>query len=267
MCGHADIHSPADSGRSTFSAGGVSIFHLLDARVKIVAAALWSTLLAAISSIPAAFLGLSFSLVFILLARWPWRNLVKRLSVVNFFLLFMWLILPFSFSSPGRVVASWGFLEVTREGVDLALLLTVKANAILIAVIALLGTSPLFVLAAAGRKLGLPEKLVGLFLLTTRYFEVIFLEFQKLRLAMRARGFEARLNLHTCRSFANLIGSLLVRSFDRADRVHRAMLCRGYTGTIWVKDDFAITSREMVFIGLTVFIISVVGGAQWLPVS
>lgn len=265
MCGNLSSAScGCDAAlNDSYFQGNTSVFHRLDARVKIVVVVAWSVLLASLTSLQAALGGLAVSLVLIFIARWPWRNLLKKLTVVNFFIVFMWLMLPFSFSTPGRVVASWGFLEVTQEGLELALLLTIKANAILIAVIALMSSSHLFVLAAAGRELKMPEKLVNLFLLTTRYFEVIFQEFQKLRLAMKARGFANRLNMHTCRSFSSLIGSLLVRSFERADRVHRAMLCRGYTGTIWVKSDFTVTSRELVFIVFAVMAILVIGGVEW----
>ena len=239
----------------------------IDARVKIIAAVVWSVLLAALNSIPAALIALAASLLMVIWAKWPWPDLLKRLMAVNFFILFMWLMLPFSFSSPGLVVASIGPLEVTREGLTLATLLTLKANAILIAVIALLATSPLFVLAAAGRKMHFPEKLVSLFLLTIRYFYVMYQEYLRLRNAMRVRGFRAGLNRNTLYGASSLIGSLLVRSFDRADRVHRAMLCRGYTGIIWVKSDFVIKRKDMVFSFLMTLLIVAVGGYEWLPIG
>ena len=254
-------------GLNSSGASWRSPMALIDARVKIVVAIIWSVLLAALSSIPAALIALGGSLGLIVLARWPWPNLGKRLLAVNFFILFMWLMLPFSFSSPGRVVASIGPLDVTKEGLELALLLTIKANAILIAVIALLATSPLFVLAAAGRKMYFPEKLVNLFLLTIRYFYVMYQEFLKLRNAMRIRGFKAGLNRNTLNGVANLAGSLLVRSFDRADRVHRAMLCRGYTGVIWVRSDFSIKRKDMAFSCLMLGLLVIVGGYEWLPIG
>lgn len=237
---------------------------MIDARIKIAAAIVWSTLLASLSGFPAALIALGGSLCLILLARWPWRNLVRRLLTVNLFILFMWLMLPFSFSSPGLTVASLGPLEITREGLELAALLTIKANAILIAVIALLATSPLFVLAAAGRKMHFPDKLINLFLLTVRYFQVMHQEFIRLRNAMKIRGFKAGLNRNALSGAANLAGSLLVRSFDRADRVHRAMLCRGYVGVIWVKSDFAVTKKDLAFGALMLAMLIAVGGRQWL---
>ncbi len=260
--------SAAVSGLRAFeSSGQSSPMASIDARVKIVAAVAWSVLLAALSSIPAALVALAGSLGLIVLARWPWRNLGQRLLTVNFFILFMWLMLPFSFSSPGQVVAAIGPLDMTREGLELATLLTVQANAILIAVIALLATSPLFVLAAAGRKIHFPEKLVNLFLLSIRYFHVMHQEFSRLRNAMRMRGFKADLSRNTLHGVANLASSLLIRSFDRADRVHRAMLCRGYTGVIWVKNDFIITKKDIAFSVLMLGMLIAAGGCEWLLIG
>ena len=47
---------------------------------------------------------------------------------------------------------------------------------------------------------------------------------------MRARGFRPRTSRHTWRSYGNLMGMLLVRALERAQRVEEAMLCRGYNG-------------------------------------
>ena len=228
---------------------------------------MWSLLLAGLTTIAAAMTALAGSLMLIILAKWPWANLARRLMTVNFFILFMWFMLPFSFSSPGLVVASFGPLDVTREGLELAVLLTVKANAIVIAVIALLATSPLYVLAAAGRRLHFPEKLINIFLLTVRYFDVMLNEFRRLRNAMRARGFKSGLNRNTLNGLANLAGSLLVRSFDRAERVHKAMLCRGYNGTIWVKTQFGLKKTDLAFGLMMLVLILLVGGCEWTQMA
>ena len=248
-------HMPASNG---YPLAGI------DARVKIIAAMAWSVLLAALSGIPSALIALGCSVLLISGAGWSWRRILKRLLAVNTFIFFMWLMLPFSFSSPGEVIASFGPLKVTREGLELAGLLTVKANAIVIAAMALLGSSPLFVLAAAGRKMHFPEKLVSLFLLTIRYFHVMHQEYQRLRTAMKARGFKAGLNKNALNGLANLVGSLLVRSFDRAERVHKAMLCRGYTGVIWVNENFSMKKIDAVFAVLMLVMLAVVGGYEWL---
>jgi len=63
---------------------------------------------------------------------------------------------------------------------------------------------------------------------------------------MKVRGFKAGMNIHTYRSLANLVGLLLIRSLDRADRVHAAMLCRGYKGHFWLTNDFHFQKIDLV---------------------
>ncbi|MDR2368660.1 MAG: cobalt ECF transporter T component CbiQ [Deltaproteobacteria bacterium] len=240
-----------------------SILARVDARVKIVCAVLWSLMVSWLHGTGGAWVALAAAVALIALARWPRRNLINRLLTVNIFFMFMWLMLPFSFSSPGHVVATIGPLKVTREGLDLATLLTLKGNAIVLAVLAILGTSPLYVLAAAGRRLRFPEKLVGLFLLTVRYYQVIFKEYQRLRKAMRARGFKLGLSRNSLRGVSNLVGSLLVRSFDRAERVHRAMVSRGYMGIIWVRAEFRLKGIDLAFTLVMLALFVLVGGGEW----
>ncbi|MDR0880936.1 MAG: cobalt ECF transporter T component CbiQ [Candidatus Adiutrix sp.] len=229
----------------------------LDPRLKILAAVIWSFLLATLATSLAAALGLAGSLALAALARLAPGETLRRLAAVNVFILLMWLTLPFAYNSPGTVVASLGFLEVTREGLRLTILLTLKANGVALGAMAWLGAASWPQLAAAARKLGAPEKLTAMFVLMTRYFQVIRQEYARLTLAMRARGFQPGMNFHTYRSLANLVGLLLVRSVDRAERVHAAMLCRGYRGRLWLEEDFQLTRLDWVATGL---LLAVVGG-------
>ncbi|MFW5792080.1 MAG: energy-coupling factor transporter transmembrane component T family protein, partial [Desulfohalobiaceae bacterium] len=72
-------------------------------------------------------------------------------------------------------------------------------------------------------------------------------EYLRLRRAMKTRAFRPRTNLHTYRSYGHLLGMLFVRSFDRAERVHQAMRCRGFKGRFYSLTEFSLTSRDVVF--------------------
>ena len=63
------------------------------------------------------------------------------------------------------------------------------------------------------------DKLVHLFFFTFRYFQVIHQEYLRLRAAMRIRCFQPGTNGHTYRMLAYLLGMLLVRSYDRGQRL------------------------------------------------
>jgi cobalt/nickel transport system permease protein len=236
---------------------GNSILHRLDPRLKLVAVAAWSLLAALAETGPAAPFALAGALAFVVLGQLAPGPTIRRLVVVNFFLIFIWFFLPFSV--PGEPVLTLGPLTVTRPGLNLTLILTLKVNAAALGALAVFGTSSITQLAAAARRLGAPEKLTAVFLLTLRYFHVLKMEYVRLRQALKVRSFRPGLNLHTLRTYANLVGILLVRGVDRAERVHAAMLCRGYTGRFWFHDHFRFAGRDRL--GAVLLLIMLSGGA------
>jgi cobalt/nickel transport system permease protein len=222
---------------------GASVLHRLDPRMKLVCALAFSVVVATLSA-PApllAALGLAAALVG--MARLRARRVAARLVVVNTFILFLWLTLPFT--SNGEALFRLGPLAASAQGIQQALLITLKSNAIILALLALLATSPVMTLTHALNHLYVPAKLVHLVFFTYRYIHVLHAEYVSLTNAMRIRCFRPRTDLHTYRSYAYLVGMLLVRSFKRSQRVYDAMLCRGFKGTFWLLDHFALTGRDV----------------------
>ncbi|MDR1164882.1 MAG: cobalt ECF transporter T component CbiQ [Deltaproteobacteria bacterium] len=220
----------------------------LDSRIKLLFMAGWSVLLAVQNNQAAAYWGLGGSALIAALAGQIFRLAFwRKIFLVNVFLLFIWLAIPFSFSVPGETLWVAGGVAVTREGVSLALLLSVKALSITMGALALAAASDVLELLGGARALGVPEKVVSLMLLMTRYVAVVGHEFGRLRDAMRIRGFRARFSLHSLRSLANLCGALLVRGFERAERVYAAMLCRGYKGKFYFAKSSRLTRADLLF--------------------
>ena len=229
---------------------GSSLAHRLDPRVKIVVAALFSILVAVTKSYAVALGGLVLAILYLALARLPAKQVIMRLLVVNSFIFFLWLVLPFTY--PGDVVWRFGPLAATRQGLIYAGLITIKSDAIVIALIALIATVPIVTLGQAMHNLRLPDKLCHLLLFTYRYIYVFEQEYRRLVQAMKIRGFRPRTNLHTYRSYAYLAAMLLVRSFDRAERVFQAMLCRGFHGTFYSLKSFSWQRRDGIFLATSV---------------
>jgi cobalt/nickel transport system permease protein len=225
-------------------AHGDSLLHRLDPRGKLMAAALLVLPLALAHRFATIGSGLALSLGLVLLAGLPVREVARRLLLVNLFLLFFWLLLPFTYGEPG----SPGTFAVSREGLLLAARLTMKANGITLAFMALVATSPVVTLGHALHSLAVPDKLVVLLLFTFRYVHVLDTEYRRLYNSMLIRGFRPSTNLHTYRSYAYLIGMLLVRSANRAQRVHEAMLCRGFQGRFHSLYRFAFARRDLFFL-------------------
>jgi len=226
-------------------AEGNTLLHRLDPRVKILAALPFAVLVALMHDHGGPARGLLLAVLLVALARLNLKKVLNRLAVVNVFVLMLWAFLPFS--TPGDTFFTIGPLTATHEGLDLALALTLKTNAIVLATIALLGTSRAFSLAHALVHMKLPPKLVHLFFFFYRYISVLHEEYSKLRNAMRVRAFVPRTDAHTYKSFAFLVGMLIVRSFERSQRIYQAMLCRGFHGHFPVISHFHLRRTDVAF--------------------
>jgi cobalt/nickel transport system permease protein len=224
---------------------GDSIIHRLDPRSKIIAACAFSAAVALADGFGAAALGFVFGPLLVFLARLPFKAVFFRILMVNGFIFLLWLFLPFTFK--GNPLFSLGPLVATREGVRFAGLISVKANAIITTLIALVATIPIFDVGKAMRRLYVPSKIVHLFLFTYRYIHVIYMEYQRIVRAIKIRGFRPRTNLHTYRTYAYVFGLLFLRSYERAQRVHAAMLCRGFSEKFYDLSQFAFKRSDCFF--------------------
>lgn len=240
---------------------GNTLLHRLDPRGKIIVAALFAVIVAVAKAIPTALAGLVLSLLCLVLARLPLKKVIMRLLVVNSFVLFLWVVLPLTY--PGDEVFTFGPLSATLEGLIFAGLITLKSNTIIIALIALVATVPVITLGQAMHMMRFPDKLCHLLLFTYRYLYVFEQEFQRLVQAMKIRGFQPRTNLHTYRSYAYLAAMLLVHSYDRADRVFEAMLCRGFHGVFYSLRTFAWHCRDGAFMVVALLALAVLLYLEW----
>uniref|UniRef100_B8DND2 Cobalt ABC transporter, inner membrane subunit CbiQ n=1 Tax=Nitratidesulfovibrio vulgaris (strain DSM 19637 / Miyazaki F) TaxID=883 RepID=B8DND2_NITV9 len=216
---------------------GTSRLHLADPRCKLAAALAVAVCVALLRSPGPAGLALLLGATLCAWARLPLPRLLRRLAAVNVFVAFLWVFLPFSLPGvpllrigPFPGLPDWLALTATNAGVAQAVLVTLKSNAIVLAFIALAGTSDITAVGHAMAGLGLPDKLALLLLFTWRQLHVVAQEYHRLRTAAKVRGFIPGTNLHTYRTYANLAGMVLVRSFDRAERVGQAMRLRGFAG-------------------------------------
>jgi cobalt/nickel transport system permease protein len=241
--------------------GRDSLIHRLDPRVKIVLVFLFSVLVAVSDRFLVLLSALALGFCIALLARLPVKQLVGRLVPVNLFIVFLWLFLPFTFE--GEPLFSVGPLVGTHEGVLYAARISIKSNAIMAVMIALVASTSILTLGHAMYELRIPKKLVHLFFFTYRYIHVIHQEYVRLVSAMKVRGFRPGTNMHTYKSFAHLVGMLLVRSSDRAERVYNAMLCRGFRGNLYSLSTFSLRSYDVISLILMLTLILALGVLEW----
>lgn len=156
------------------------------------------------------------------------RDLRDRLIHVEGFLVVLAVMLPLTV--PGPTWAALGPIELSRPGVERAVLILLRVNLSALAILILLAGLEPVRLGHALARLGMPEKLVHILLFTTRWVALVREEARRLADAMRTRAFRAATSRHALRSLAHFVGQLLVRAFERAERVDEAMRCRAFAG-------------------------------------
>ncbi len=226
-------------------ADGKSVIHSIDPRIKVVLALIYSFVVALSSSFAILLSSLVTSMVLVMVARLDAREVLKRLAVLLGFILLIWVLMPLTY--PGAPLFRIGPVGFSSPGVLLAAQISLKSVAILLSLMALLATMSVATMGHALGILGIPDKLVYLLLITYRYVFVMEQEYQRLIRAMKIRGFKPGTNLHSYQSYAYLVGMLFVHASARAERVSKAMKCRGFTGRFHSLRQFEPDPRNRLF--------------------
>ncbi|MFH1487845.1 MAG: cobalt ECF transporter T component CbiQ [Pseudomonadota bacterium] len=240
---------------------GESLIHRLDPRGRILVAAAFSMVVAVSDRLSSLIPALLLSLCLIWIAGLPWKKVLSRLLIVNGMIFLVWVFLPFAME--GAPLFSVGPLVATREGTGYALLITLKSNAIILALMALMATMSVFTLGRAMRHLRVPTKIVQLFFFTYRYIHVIHSETNRMLRTIKSRGFRPGNNLHTYRTYAYLVGMLLIKSQERAERVRAAMLCRGFRGNFYDLSEPAFRISDWLTVGLMLLTVAGIAFLEW----
>ena len=159
------------------------------------------------------------------LSEIPVGFFVKRLGVVIPFIFFAF-FLPFLGQGPDVEVAG---LALSREGLWGAWNILVKALLGTGASVMLVATTEVPDLLRGLERLRVPRVITGIAGFMVRYIDVIAGEMSRMRTAMTARGYDPRW-IGQVRALSVAGGALFIRSFERGERVHQAMLARGYDG-------------------------------------
>lgn len=111
----------------------------------------------------------------------------------------------------------------------------------------LIATTSFTGVCLALERLGAPRAFVLQLLFLHRYIFVLIEEAARLVRARELRSFHGR--GRGLRTFGHLIGQLLLRTLDRAQRIHMAMLCRGFDGEVRMIRRLHIGRPEVLFVG------------------
>lgn len=217
-----DRRGPGRSGSGT-------VVHRAPAHVKVVALV---GFVLAVVAVPARTVWpfvaqLALVLVVVRVARVPWTLLVRGALIETPFLAFA-LLMPFVATGPTTTVLG---ITVSEAGLWGTWSLVAKGTLGVLAALTLASTTTPTELLAGLRRLRLPAQLVDIMGFMIRYLDVVAEQWRRMAIARASRGFVAATPA-SWPALARSLGGLFIRSYERGERVHLAMLSRGYTGAM-----------------------------------
>lgn len=156
----------------------------------------------------------------------PAGYFLKKIILVAPFAILVGIFNPFL---DREIMLSLGPLDISGGWVSYGSILTRFALTVGTALI-LIGVTSFNGICFALEKLGIPRVFVIQLLFLYRYIFVLADEAARMNRARILRSVTSRtLGLQT---FSSLVGNLLLKATDRAERIHLAMRCRGFDGSI-----------------------------------
>ncbi|MDJ0766685.1 MAG: cobalt ECF transporter T component CbiQ [Myxococcota bacterium] len=174
----------------------------------------------------------------------PILYVLKKIAVVAPFILMIGIANPYLEPSPaleiGPVILSQGWMSFFSILVRFVLTAWVA--------LALIATTGMHQVCAAMIALKIPSVFAVQLLFLYRYIFVIAKEGIRV---LRAKSLRApKPAKPSLRTYAAIVGQLLIRTFDRGTRIHTAMICRGFEGSIQPIYTPKIQLMDMVFVAL-----------------
>lgn len=253
---HRHTHATSFEGLATI----VSPLSALDARAKALSALV--CILAIVTSPPlrlAEFaLVIALLLALVVIGGLPVARVLARSVLVLPFAGTIALLAPLQ-ASAGSLNTGGLFGPQAAVGWLAAYAILSKAWLSTFVVVLLSATTPVPETLTALRRLRVPEVLVMLLAFIYRYAPVLGRQLRAMRVAVASRA--PRLGRAALvRLYGNLGGAMVVRAYERGERVHAAMLARGFDGTLPVARATTLGGAETLCIACSVM----TAAAIWL---
>lgn len=208
---------------------GHSAVHRAPAHLKVLALVGFMLLVVALPRQSYAAHGVAalVLLAVVLLSRVPLRYLAPRMVIEVPFAVFA-VLMPFVSHGPRTDVLG---VSVSEPGLVAGVALLMKGTIGVLASLTFAATTEADDLLRGLQRLRVPDLVVQIMGFMIRYLDVVTGEMRRMLVAMRSRGCEPRSPRHWP-ALARSLGALFIRSYERGERVHHAMLSRGYTGRL-----------------------------------
>jgi cobalt/nickel transport system permease protein len=237
--------------------------HRLPPQVKVAAALAF--VLAVVATPRAALWAFAVhALVLVVVARLatvPLPTLARRLVIELPFVAFA-LFLPLVGEAPHTEVLG---LSLSEPGLWGAWNILAKGTLGVATTILLASTTSIAELLVGLDRLRVPRAFTAIAGFMVRYAEVITGEVRRMRIARLSRGHDPRW-LWQGRALAATAGTLFIRSFERGERIHVAMLSRGFTGELPVAagDGDRVRLGTWLLVGLVPAVAATTALTAWI---
>lgn len=175
------------------------------------------------------------------LAGVPYRSLFGRLALALPFSVFggvsnLFLLRDAAFTL-GTFTVTFGMLSFVS--------IMQKTLFSVLSVLILAATTPFADITRQLTSVGMPNIICLQFVMTYRYLSSLISETYAMFTAYTLRSPNAR--MIKMKDMGSFLGQLVLRSFDRAERVYQAMKCRGFQGTYRGRGDFVFHSMDLAY--------------------
>jgi len=137
-------------------------------------------------------------------------------------------------------------IYITHQGTKAATIFTVRVAACVSAVVLLFLTTPQQVLFKSLRTVGVPKVYVLTMEMAYRYIFLLMELVREMYTAKKARTIKARGMFEEQKWVGGRIGYTLIRSLDMSEKVHMAMVSRGFSGDVKIMQDFRMQNRDYI---------------------
>jgi len=196
-----------------------------------------------------------YPLVLCSLGNIPLVYLVRKIIVVAPFAILVGIFNPII---DRQILTTLGSAQISGGWISFISIL-IRFTLTVWAALTLVAITGFNAVCAALEKLGVPRVFVVQLMFLYRYLFVLIDESLRLVRARSLRSFNGKGS--GIRTFGSMVGHLLLRTLDRAQRIHQAMSCRGFSGEIRVLrpasfglgDVAYVLGWSVLFVGLRLF--------------
>lgn len=208
---------------------GMSLVHRLAPETKLVAAIAFVVAVALTPRSALLAFGVHAALVGIAaqVTGLSARLMARRLTVIVPFVAFAVFIPIIS----GGEQVTWGPISLSVDGLWASWNILIKATLGAAVSIIVSATTTVPDLLRGLHRLRVPKQVTAIVAFMFRYLDLVGDQLGRMRTSMVARSHDPRW-LWQARPIASSAGTLFVRSYEQGERIHQAMLARGFTGTM-----------------------------------